>query len=53
MYLYTMYIMGNSWGSVIAIKAVQQYPKLYYAYIGIGQIVKMGRGKKISYHTKG
>ena len=34
-----IYILGNSWGSVIAIQAVQQFPKLYYAYIGIGQVV--------------
>lgn len=44
-----IYIMGNSWGSVIAIQAVQQFPKLYYAYIGIGQVVNMKENERISY----
>lgn len=44
-----IYIMGNSWGTVIALQAVQQYPKLYYAYIGIGQIVHMKKNEQLSY----
>lgn len=45
-----IYIMGNSWGSVIAIKTIQQFPKLYYAYIGIGQVVDMKENERLSYH---
>ena len=44
-----IYIMGNSWGSVIGIQVVQQYPKLYYAYIGIGQVVNMKENERLSY----
>lgn len=32
-----LYIMGHSWGSYLAIKAVQQAPELFQAYIGVGQ----------------
>jgi len=44
-----IYIMGNSWGSIIAIDVVKQYPKLYYAYIGIGQVVNMKENERLSY----
>lgn len=44
-----VYIMGNSWGSVIAIQTVHLYPKLYYAYIGIGQVVNMKQNERLSY----
>ncbi len=44
-----IYIMGNSWGSVIGIQVAQRYPKLYYAYIGIGQVVNMKENERLSY----
>ena len=44
-----IYIIGNSWGSVIAVEAVQQYPKFYYAYVGIGQVVHMKENERLSY----
>ncbi len=34
-----IYIMGFSGGSHIALKAAQQYPEDYYAYIGMAQVV--------------
>lgn len=34
-----IYIMGFSGGSKIAIKAAREYPDLYYAYIGMAQVV--------------
>lgn len=34
-----IYIMGFSGGSRIAINAVKKYPELYYAYIGMAQVV--------------
>ena len=33
-----IYLMAHSWGSYIGIKAAQEAPELYYAYIGMGQI---------------
>lgn len=44
-----IYIMGNSWGSVVGIQTIQRYPKLYYAYIGIGQVVNMKENERLSY----
>jgi pimeloyl-ACP methyl ester carboxylesterase len=34
-----IYVMGSSWGTILGIKLVQQRPDLFYAYIGIGQMV--------------
>ncbi len=34
-----IYLLGNSWGSVLGVLAVQQHPELYHAYIGAGQMV--------------
>jgi len=44
-----VFILGHSWGSVLAIKAVQRHPELYYAYIGVGQVVDMVANEKLSY----
>lgn len=44
-----MYILGHSWGSVLAIKAIQRHPELYYAYIGVGQVVDMVENEMLSY----
>lgn len=34
-----IYIVGNSWGTILGTLAVQQHPELYYAYVGTGQMV--------------
>jgi len=34
-----IYLLGNSWGSLIGVLAAQQRPDLYHAYIGAGQMV--------------
>ena len=44
-----IYIMGHSWGTIISTKLAINHPKLYYAYIGIGQVVDMKRGEELSY----
>ncbi len=36
-----IYLMGHSWGSILGIKAIQQRPDLFYAYIGSGQMVNL------------
>lgn len=35
----SIYLLGHSWGSYLAIQAVQKKPALYKAYIGMAQIV--------------
>lgn len=44
-----IFLVGHSWGSAIGILAAQKHPELYFAYIGIGQIVNMQRNELISY----
>jgi pimeloyl-ACP methyl ester carboxylesterase len=36
-----IYVYGQSWGSILGIWLVQQYPQLFYAFIGHGQMVKV------------
>ena len=34
-----IYLVGNSWGTILGALAVQEHPELYYAFIGTGQMV--------------
>jgi len=34
-----IFIAGHSWGSIIGLKAVSEYPSKFFSYIGISQIV--------------
>ena len=42
-------LVGHSWGSIIGTLAVQRRPDLFSAYVGIGQVVDVVEGEKISY----
>jgi pimeloyl-ACP methyl ester carboxylesterase len=44
-----IYLMGHSWGSVFGIMAVQRYPQLFHAYIGVGQASDTVETEKIMY----
>lgn len=44
-----LFIVGHSWGSMLGILTVQQYPEYIYAYVGSGQDICPARGEKISY----
>lgn len=44
-----VYIMGHSWGSLLGVLTVQQHPELFYAYIGIGQVVQQDRSERLAY----
>jgi pimeloyl-ACP methyl ester carboxylesterase len=35
-----IYLLGHSWGSTLGTFVVQKYPENYFAYIGVGQVVK-------------
>ena len=34
-----IYLVGNSWGTILGALAVQDHPELYHAFIGTGQMV--------------
>jgi proline iminopeptidase len=36
-----IYLMGESWGSILGVLAVQRRPDLFYAWIGSGQMVNV------------
>lgn len=44
-----MFLVGHSWGSIVGMKLIVKYPQYFHAYIGIGQIIHMMKGEKISY----
>jgi pimeloyl-ACP methyl ester carboxylesterase len=44
-----IYLMGHSWGSVLGIMAIQRYPQLFHAYIGVGQASNTVETEKIMY----
>jgi pimeloyl-ACP methyl ester carboxylesterase len=34
-----IYLVGQSWGSTLGVLAAEQYPELYHAFVGVGQMV--------------
>lgn len=45
-----IYVLGSSWGSILGIMLVQQYPNLFYAYVGHGQMVNTTENDVMGYH---
>lgn len=44
-----IYIMGNSWGSLLGVITVKQQPEFFHAYIGIGQVAQQERSERLAY----
>jgi len=44
-----IYVLGLSWSTIVGIKLVQQYPELYAAYIGNGQMVNTTENDRLGY----
>jgi pimeloyl-ACP methyl ester carboxylesterase len=44
-----LFLVGHSWGSIIGAYLSAKRPDLFWAYVGIGQVVNMDQGEKLSY----
>jgi len=44
-----LFLVGHSWGTIIGAYLSAKRPDLFWAYVGIGQVVNMDRGEKLSY----
>ncbi len=44
-----IFIVGHSWGSLLATWTVQKAPEHFYAYIGVGQVANSQLGEELSY----
>jgi proline iminopeptidase len=44
-----IYLLGQSWGTILGVLAAQQHPELYRAYIGVGQMVNPGETDRVFY----
>jgi pimeloyl-ACP methyl ester carboxylesterase len=44
-----IFLLGHSWGSLVGALAVQRRPDLFYAYVGVGQLVERDRQEAISH----
>ena len=43
-------LMGHSWGTIVSMKAVLQRPDLFYAYVGIGQVISTKDNERLSFN---
>jgi pimeloyl-ACP methyl ester carboxylesterase len=46
---YKLFLVGHSWGSIVGLRLACRLPHLFYAYVGVGQVVNMMRGEELSY----
>jgi proline iminopeptidase len=44
-----IFLIGHSFGSVLGIHLIGKFPELYYAYIGIGQVIDDNKSREITY----
>ncbi|MEO5623908.1 MAG: alpha/beta hydrolase [Dokdonella sp.] len=42
-------LMGHSWGTIIGMQAALKRPDLFYAYVGIGQVIDTHENERISF----
>jgi pimeloyl-ACP methyl ester carboxylesterase len=45
-----VFLVGHSWGSILAILTAERYPEIVYAAVGVGQIVSIVDSETVSYH---
>ena len=42
-------LMGHSWGTIVGMHAALKQPELYYAYVGIGQVINTRENERLSF----
>jgi pimeloyl-ACP methyl ester carboxylesterase len=42
-----VFVAGHSWGTYLGMLAVQRYPDLFYAYVGMGQMTDSDRAREL------
>lgn len=42
-------LMGHSWGTIVGMKAALKRPDLFYAYVGIGQVINTRDNEEVSF----
>ncbi len=42
-------LIGHSWGTIVSMNAVLKRPDLFYAYVGIGQVINTKDNERLSY----
>jgi pimeloyl-ACP methyl ester carboxylesterase len=42
-------LMGHSWGTIVGMHAALKRPDLFYAYVGIGQVINVRDNERISF----
>ncbi len=45
-----IFLLGHSWGTQLGTEIVRDYPDLFYAYIGVSQLVDSREGVEIAYN---
>ncbi len=43
-------LVAHSWGTIVAMKAVLKRPDLFYAYVGMGQIINTRENERLSFN---
>jgi pimeloyl-ACP methyl ester carboxylesterase len=41
-------LLGHSWGTIVGMKAALQQPELFYAYVGVGQVINTRENERLS-----
>ena len=44
-----IFLVGHSWGSTLGVLTVKRHPERFHAYVGVGQVVNMLEGERLSY----
>jgi len=42
-------LMGHSWGTIVSMRAALKRPDLFYAYVGVGQVINVRENERVSY----